>query len=145
MKKLILLPFFIIALFTISCKSTNSSTIKMDTPDFDRDEVWQLVSINQKAVRYAEDQEKITLQLNPESKNISGNAGCNNYFGQYKYAEPQISFSHVGCTQMLCPDAIMSLEEQYLPLLNKVTKCEITAYTLTLYQGDKILLQYEKK
>lgn len=131
------------SLFGCHC-SKNAATSEM-TCTFERDEVWQLISLRGKEIHYTEDMPKVNLQFVPEAGTISGCSGCNQYFGKYSYSAPKLTFSNTGCTRMMCPDEQMKLEDQFLPLLNKVTSCELTNYTLTLYQGDKVVMVFEKQ
>lgn len=139
-----------VALVAASCASTHSTPMPTDHLTFNRDETWVLTAIKQKEVVYADDQEKVTLQFNPETGNISGCAGCNHYFGNYLFksdtdTQGQLAITQVGATQMMCPDEVMRLESTLLPLLSKVTHCTLTAYRLTLRQGSKVLLEFEKQ
>lgn len=119
---------------------------------------WQLSAIKGRPVHYAEEQQPITLQINPESGVISGHAGCNSYQANYKtltitktitititetMTESAISIGETSTTQTVCPDAFMKLERQYLPLLQRATLMQQQDSTLILYQKDKELLRYD--
>lgn len=137
-------------LMTTACKTPTALPKDNYVMNFNRDEIWVLTAMRQREVNYSAGQEKLTLSLNPEAMNISGSAGCNSYFGTYTYTPTAddrgaLTFSHMGSTKMMCPDPVMKLEDQYLPLISKTTSCVITAYKLTLLQGDKIILEFEKQ
>ena len=149
MKKINLLIMTVVCIFTMACCGQKSAVSSTEKIDFGRDDVWQLTSIRERAVTYAEGQDPITIQFNPEAKTLNGHSGCNSYFGDFEYTNNgdngTIAFDHVGSTRMACPEPMMQLEDQYLPLLGKVDSFKLTAYKLTLMQGDKVLLEYDKQ
>ncbi len=49
---------------------------------------------------------------------VTGNGGCNGYFGTVSSNTPgQLEFSAMGTTMMACPDPVMDLERRYLRTL----------------------------
>jgi heat shock protein HslJ len=76
---------------------------------------------------------------------LSGNAGCNRYFGIYKReAEYQLSFStRTGVTMMACAPPVTVQEQQYLKNLSVVTGFqEQNGGLLLLGKDDQVLLEY---
>ncbi len=75
---------------------------------------------------------------------LSGNAGCNNYFGSYAEAHDQaIRFSKTGSTRMACPPPVMQQEHTYLSLLSAVSSYQIQDERLMFSDADlKPVLQY---
>lgn len=149
MKRLQLLLLLSIIACLSGCTSGKTMSGNNDKLGFERDEKWILTSVRQKEVVTSDDSEKLYIQFNPETNNFSGYAGCNNFFGDYRFkpssdGECELTLDHIGATQMMCPDEAMKLESTILPLLNKTTNCKLTGYTLTLKQGNKILLVFEK-
>lgn len=139
----------IILLIASGCRSTHQISQNPVKMDFERDEVWVLTGMRQKEINYKDEEERITIQFNPETHNFAGYSGCNRYFGDYDYKqesefEGELRLSRIGSTKMMCPDENMKLEDTFLPLLGKTTHCTITAYKLKLMQGSKILLEFEK-
>lgn len=139
-----------------SCLLASFSTdgnAPLSDPVHDDISLWQLVSIKGRTIQYADEQQPITLQINSESKTISGHAGCNNYFGNYLLGKPcsskelpylqHISISQIGSTKMVCPDNFMQLEQKYLPLLEKANRMQMTDDELILYQNNKEILRYD--
>lgn len=51
-------------------------------------------------------------------KRVSGNAGCNNYFGGFTIEQGKIDFSKVGMTLMMCPD--MHVEDAFRTAMQAV-------------------------
>ncbi len=76
---------------------------------------------------------------------ISGNAGCNNYFGSYtKGKDKQLTIaSNMGSTMMTCPPAISQQEHLYLAHLLNVTSWKIQDSLLQLLDSEKTpILEY---
>ena len=74
------------------------------------------------------------LTLNFENGRVFGSAGCNNYFGSYtEDANRKLQIGKVGMTRMLChPNEIMTQEDQFSEMLDKVAGYCLTADSLTL-------------
>jgi heat shock protein HslJ len=56
-----------------------------------------------------------------EDGQVTGNASCNNYFGDYRFhGDNKLTVTVMGMTEMYCaPDALMAQEADYLAALNK--------------------------
>ncbi|WP_265428982.1 META domain-containing protein [Chryseobacterium sp. YIM B08800] len=82
--------------------------------------------------------------LNVEGSKINGNAGCNRYFGgvTMETASGKFEASQMGSTKMAC--ANMSVEQNFLDMLNKANKYVVSGTTLELYQDNLLLLKFNK-
>lgn len=82
--------------------------------------------------------------LNVEGSKINGNAGCNRYFGgvTMETASGKFEASQVGSTKMACDN--MSVERNFLDMLQKADKYVVSGNTLELYQGNLLLLKFNK-
>lgn len=81
---------------------------------------WYITTINQEAVP-AENENKPFIGFNTEENRIYGNAGCNNFHGQFKTDENNgyfIQFPEVANTMMMCP--YMDTEDKIMKLLGEV-------------------------
>jgi len=117
MKNLVVL--FVFSIILVSCNSENSIE-KLESQN------WEVTQIND-----SKDLSKTpTLSFNVAEKTIHGNAGCNNYFGDYTVTETNVAFNKMGATKMMCPD--ISVEDQFLETLEKVTMYK--------FEGDKLVL-----
>ncbi len=69
---------------------------------------------------------------------VVGNAGCNSYFGSYELTDDTLIFPNpFGVTQKLCDDAVMAVEDVYLPLLQETAGWTIDeAGALSLSDAD---------
>jgi heat shock protein HslJ len=78
-----------------------------------------------------------------EAGEITGNAGCNGYFGPYTVDGNEITIGALGSTRMTCePEGVMQQEYQYLEMLDKVTTYAIEGNQLTLSTDDGSDLVY---
>lgn len=83
--------------------------------------------------------------LNIESARITGNSGCNNYFGELTVDPTAGNFStrNVGATKMACEN--MSVEQNFFTMLSEATKYVVSGNTLELYKGNLLLLKFVKQ
>lgn len=62
-----------------------------------------------------------TLTLNfHDGDQLSGKAACNNYMASYTLEGDQLAISPTATTRMACPEPLMSLEQNFLGLLENV-------------------------
>lgn len=82
--------------------------------------------------------------LNIEGEKISGNAGCNNYFGTAKVDPSTGNFSagQMGSTRMACDN--MNVEKNFMDMMGKANKYVVSGSTLELYQDNLLLLKFNK-
>ncbi|NQE53647.1 hypothetical protein C5S29_08640 [ANME-1 cluster archaeon GoMg3.2] len=115
-----------------------------ESPEFDLEgNTWTLTSfITGEEVQSPLVNTTITAYF--EDGNITGNAGCNGYFGGYTVDGNEINISKVqGSTKMYCgPEEVMQQEYQYLEMLGNVTTCTIEENQLTLSTDDNVSLVY---
>ncbi|MFN8473148.1 MAG: META domain-containing protein [Anaerolineae bacterium] len=85
---------------------------------------------------------RTTLEFN--NGQVSGNAGCNNYFGSYSVNGNQIMISEVAATMKACAQPIMTLEQAYFKALQAAATFKITGDTLELMNNaGKTTLKYQ--
>ncbi len=79
-----------------------------------------------------------------DSGKITGNAGCNNYFGELMLDPTVGNFStkNVGSTRMACD--YMSEETNFFSMLGAATKYVVNGNTLELYKDNLLLLKFTK-
>ncbi|MCX8531275.1 META domain-containing protein [Chryseobacterium luquanense] len=82
--------------------------------------------------------------LNIEGSKVNGNAGCNRYFGSVvmETASGQFTPSGMGSTKMACDN--MSVEKNFLDMMQKANKYVVSGTTLELYQDNLLLLKFNK-
>ena len=86
-----------------------------------------------------------TLTLNVESNKITGNGGCNSYFGELSLdpTAGNIVVKNVGATKIVCEN--MEVEDNYFRMLDEATKYVVNGNTLELYKGNLLLLKFIKQ
>lgn len=86
---------------------------------------------------------KPTLIVESDNK-VSGNAGCNNYFGNLSLDATAGNFDakQIGSTRMSCNN--LATEFSYLKMLNEVNKYVVSGNTLELYRDNLLLLKFTK-
>lgn len=75
---------------------------------------------------------EITLLF--KGNKVVGEAGCNSYFGGVSEGEApgSLTFSAMGATRMVCPEAVMELESRYLGVLAETSRYGFSAGRLVL-------------
>jgi len=103
---------------------------------------WRLAELNGEMVNTPEGMKEAHMILAGAESRVHGNAGCNNFFGQFKTSENTLTFSALGSTMMACPQA-MDTERGFLVALGATTRYEISGLFLKLYAEDQLLAQLE--
>lgn len=79
-----------------------------------------------------------------DDEQLSGTAGCNNYFAAYRVEGDSIAIGPSGSTVMYCPEpeGVMDQESAYLGLLESAKRYQIATGELTLLdsEGNSILV-----
>ena len=75
---------------------------------------------------------------------VSGIASCNNYFGPYETDGDEIAFGPLGTTLMACNPELGPRETAYLARLSAANRFELDRNSLTLLDGDTVLVRYSK-
>jgi heat shock protein HslJ/uncharacterized membrane protein len=84
---------------------------------------------------------EVTLAFDPASRRVSGKSACNRYFAGFTLTGEGLSFDRAAGTMMACPDALMAVERQFLDLLPRVSRFDVTdAGDLVLFAGDTPVL-----
>ena len=76
-----------------------------------------------------------TLSFDADGK-FNGNAGCNNYFGNFEVEENKLSLGAIGSTKMACPEEVMTAETAFLTALEKSATYQITGNSLQIRDAD---------
>lgn len=147
---ILLLAFVPLAL---QCSSPQLSVKSpVEALSFDKEQVWQLVSIQGVANRQRTAAEEVILMFHPESGTLRGRVACNRYFADYRLrgvkvtdegSRYMLSVDNVSGGDVQCPEGDMALQERYLSQLAKADACLLTPYVLTLYRKDKEILRFE--
>lgn len=71
---------------------------------------------------------------------VSGNAGCNGYFGDYRVIGSEISVGMLGSTMKMCAEDVMDVEARYLAALQSAFDFSQTADQLILNAPNGLLI-----
>ncbi|PDS25579.1 hypothetical protein B0A77_04630 [Flavobacterium branchiophilum] len=77
------------------------------------------VSVNSgNGVQVTEGDSKLTMTF-LKNGTVSGMAGCNTFFGTYKLEKGFLILENVGLTRKLCPNEVMTIENNFMKNINK--------------------------
>lgn len=83
--------------------------------------------------------EETRVTANFEDDQVSGSAGCNNYFGSFEATEDTISIGPLASTMMLCAEPVNEQEQRFLAALESATSYQVIANRLELVNGEGAL------
>ncbi|MGL4380902.1 MAG: META domain-containing protein [Vibrio sp.] len=92
---------------------------------------WQLMQIDGKDVTKDEQHQTPRLEIG-EQMMASGNAGCNNFFGQAELKDNQFRIEKMGMTMKMCLPEMMDTEQMVSKTLSDWSTITLTNQTLTL-------------
>ncbi|MEZ4875375.1 MAG: META domain-containing protein [Flavobacteriaceae bacterium] len=79
-------------------------------------------------------------------KGVSGNTGCNRFFGNYTLDLYALSFSEIASTEMACDQPIMDTENAFISVLNNTGSYALQNGELVLYsKTDRAVLLSARK
>lgn len=88
----------------------------------------------------------LTLKFTAINKTISGNAGCNQFSGNYSIDLYAINVGQIMATEMYCDEPVMQTERAYLKAIKNTGSYSIEEGVLTLYsKTDRSQLVTAKK
>lgn len=85
-----------------------------------------------------------TITATFKDDGVAGIASCNNYFGSYSVDGDEITFGPIGTTLMACIPEYAAQETAYLAALEAANRYEVDGDSLTLFDGDTVLVRYER-
>ena len=103
------------------------------------DTYWRLDQLGEDTVTTPQGMKEAHMILATAETRVHGNAGCNNFFGQYSTEDGKLSFSAMGSTMMACPEG-METEQAFLAALGNTVSYAISGLFLELYDADGGLL-----
>ncbi len=109
---------------------------------------WQVLAYNngREAVTSLLEGSEITASFD-DVEGVSGNAGCNDYFGTYLTSDGAILFGSLGTTMRFCdtPAGVMEQEQEFLAALQSATRFTIEGGTLEMRdRSDAIAVIMER-
>jgi heat shock protein HslJ len=73
-----------------------------------------------------------TLNFEAEDR-VTGNGGCNDYFGSWGFDGDAIAFGHMGASRAMCPEPQMGQEDAFMEALTMAERFEISDGKLMIY------------
>ena len=130
--KNILIALFALILVT-SCSTMNSTKVGKAQPN-----------LNNTSWKLADQVKGKTPTLVVEGAKLTGNSGCNNYFGELNLDPTAGNFSvnNIGSTRMSCEN--MDVENTFLKMLGETDHYVVSENTLELYKGNLLLMKLVK-
>ena len=85
---------------------------------------------------------KAFISFNTADGRVSGNGSCNSFGGKLTIDGNNLSLDNIFSTKMYCND-VQSIEDKFFRKLQKVARYEIEGKKLLLFEGDKLVLEFE--
>lgn len=85
-----------------------------------------------------------SIKFNVAENKVSGNNGCNRFFGNYKTTSDEIKFDRLGTARMACKDEeSKETESKMMHYLNNSTlRFDVAEQTLNFYKDDKLVMMF---
>ncbi len=102
---------------------------------------WTLVALNGQALMSGT---SITVAFSEGE--VTGQSGCNSYFGPYSLDENKLQFGMIAMTEMAClePEGVMDQEMAYLETLQTVAEVRLTDGQLEMLdESGAVVLRFE--
>lgn len=131
------------ALLVVACGGTSATTLPSGPPAaLEPDGPWQLVegTVGGQPLGLIED---ARVTLNVDGSNVSGQAACNQYFGELAIESGRVSTAGFGQTEMACAEPVMALEAAYLSALAKIESAHMDGPVMVL-TAPGVELRFER-
>lgn len=105
---------------------------------------WNLVEMNNREIQHPGPQ---IPHMHFEEEKVTGNDGCNNFFGGYTLDGNKLKFGMLASTRMACPK-INDLDIEFNKMISMTSSYRINGNKLELFENDKLLASFlavEKK
>ncbi|WED22918.1 META domain-containing protein [Vibrio sp. JC009] len=99
---------------------------------------WTLVRIDGENVQTGKNKPVANLEIG-EKMSATGNAGCNNFFGQGELRNNQFRIKAMGMTMKMCKSEFMTMESVVAPVLGEWSDMSLTEETLVLKSSEHTL------
>ena len=98
--------------------------------------VWQLQSLVDASGKTVDAMADIPVTAAFNNGQLSGNGGCNNYFGSYKVDGSSLTITPAGTTMMACPEAVMAQEQALMAALSSSASYQVANDQLQIMNAD---------
>ena len=131
MKKLIATMTLPIVIGACACNGNDMTTVT--AADLQHHN-WELIQIDGQALTLSDKQKAPRLEIG-ENLQATGNAGCNNFFGQAQLKDNQFSIGAMGMTQKMCYGEVMDIEHTFSQVLDEWSTITLSKEYLELDNG----------
>ncbi len=100
---------------------------------------WKLVELDGQAVTTPAEFIPPFLMFATDTPGVTGNTGCNSFFGGVDVSGATMLFGVLGATRRACPEPVASLEQKFLAALGETRTWRIEDAQLLLLRGDRVL------
>lgn len=134
---------------TVIFKDAHNKTV-MEFAILAQNDIWSFIGKNKwkliQLENIGKDFGKVSIEFDTADKKVSGNTGCNSFFGTYQTDSNFIEFSKIGNTRMACIDDETSKTEQKILafLNNKKITFDVADQTLNFYLDDRLVMMFGK-
>jgi len=125
-------------LLLVSCFTGQKGNVSPAAMDIDGIE-WFLTEVGGMPVSPLAGERRPFLKFDGAKKEVTGYAGCNNFFGGYDLDGSALKFGPLASTRMVCPDLQMGLETEFLEVLDKTRAWKTGDGVLFLLHGSEVL------
>jgi heat shock protein HslJ len=100
---------------------------------------WKLIQLEDVGKDYG----PVSIKFDTATDKVSGNSGCNSFFGTYAADDDFVSFSKIGATRMAClNDETAITEQKILGFLKHKLRFDVADQILNFYQDDKLVMMF---
>ena len=99
---------------------------------------WNLVEMNNREIQHPGPQ---IPHMHFEEEKVTGNDGCNNFFGGYTLDGNSLKFGMLASTRMACPQ-INDFDIEFNKVISMTTSYRISGNKLELFENDKLLASF---
>ncbi|MCU0533690.1 MAG: META domain-containing protein [Hydrococcus sp. Prado102] len=102
---------------------------------------WMLAAISDEQSNKSEPY----IEFDSQKQRFFGSGGCNRFTGSFESSGTTLKLSPIVSTRRACIDnATQRIETEFFQALESVTRFEIQADTLRLYENDRLVLTFRK-
>ena len=123
-------------------KSATDKNPETNSPDSEfkiTDTYWKLIKLEGKDIANADNpHDQPHFMLITKDYRVSGNGGCNGFFGSYTLVEKdnRIKFEQLGSTKRMCADTVVN-EHEFMQVLGQADSYKVIGDKLELYVGRR--------
>jgi heat shock protein HslJ len=144
-KRLLVIAWFLfLGMLLVSCVKHESKASGPESSSIEGIQ-WYLTEVNGSPVSPMAGDKKPHMLLDPEEKQATGFAGCNNFFGRYEIDGSSLTFGPMSATRMACPDLETGLETNVFEALESTRRWKKADGALLLLDGDEVLARFSSE